>query len=106
MNRVGYLAVLALFLIGCGSFIPKIKVPLRDLHGVPFYTIKYKCTGVEDSRVVKCVGGIKDGVFYCDKNNKYFKCEKGDKKLFYAFDADSMADLASYIKYLEESYNE
>lgn len=104
-----YLIIISfLFLTSCASLIPipQLKMPLKDIEDIPIYNIYYDCTGTESDVIYVCKGGIKNGVFYCNGSKK-FKCEKGNNKIFWAFDTDkSWTKLSSYLKYLIESYND
>ena len=101
---ISIIIILITFLSCSEGWLPKIKIPLKNIKNIPIYTIFYECTGDIDKTIKVCDGGIYNGNMYCD-NPVFFKCKKGDKKIFYSYDYNSRSKLQSYIKYLFESYN-
>ena len=97
--------VCVIWLAGCYHFVPKIKIPLPNVEGIPIYNIVYFCTGEEEKTITVCNGGIKNGDVYCQKPVLY-KCEKGKAKIFFAFDKEMWPKVEQYIKFAVESYNE
>ena len=104
INFLGFL-LLAGLLAGCAMFIPKLKVPLRDLQGIKVYNVLYKCTGEEEDLITECAGAVKNGQIECT-GVKALKCPKGERRLLFALDSKSWPLLESYIEYLFESYSE
>ena len=93
------------FLISCKALTPKVTYPLMDLKDIDIYGIYYNCEKNKNIKVIKCNNaGIKEGVFYC-KDIKDFYCPKEMKKIFFAFDIKSRAQLETYINYMYDSYN-
>ena len=105
IRNIVILLLTLLLLNSCQSFIPKVKFALNDLHNVPIYGIYYKCTGSPEKHIQSTMGGIKGGEFYRGEF-KAFSCDKGDKKIFYAFDLETFEVLFKYVRYLSERFNE
>ena len=106
--RYFYLFIVLMMCLSCDTineFLPKGKYKLDDLHNVPIYGILYICTGKEDRSITECVGGIKDGKFYCN-NEVFINCPKGDKKIFTAYDISSRSKLEAYILYLFKRFQD
>ena len=100
-----YAILILLTLTACQSFVPRFKFDLHDSPTIPIYNLLYDCTGNEDPRVKLSLGGIKDGELYMG-DPEIFKCPKGQKKVFFAFDMEGFSLLYKYINYLGERFNE
>ena len=105
MKKISLLFLTLILLNSCQSFVPRMKFALQDLAGIPIYGIYYKCTGSPEKWIQTTMGGIEGGEFKRGEF-KAFSCEKGDKKIFYAFDIETFETLFKYVRYLSERFNE
>ena len=94
--------LLLLFLCGCEHLsIPKITIPLKDIHDLKIYEVTNAC---EVSKLVVCDGGLQKGKLYYEKCKRVY-CSKEQKLPVFGFNTDDFPKLVEYLKYLSESYN-